>query len=154
MERIILWSLLIIGITLLFSSLRKPPIKNWILIFSLSSCFSTFFGVLVVEEKMLEYPVRFLSNYFSSSLLYEYLLFPVVCIYFYQTTYRSIYLNIVLQCILYTTVLTIIEFFFERYTELIKYHTWTWIYTFISTFLLMMFIRFLMQLISRKERYI
>jgi hypothetical protein len=154
MERIILWSLLIIGITLLFSSLRKPPIKNWILIFSLSSCFSTFFGVLVVEEKMLEYPVRFLRNYFSSSLLYEYLLFPVVCIYFYQTTYRSRYLNIVLQCILYTTVLTIIEFFFERYTELIKYHTWTWIYTFISTFLLMMFIRFLMQLISRKERYI
>lgn len=154
MERIILWSLLIIGITLLFSSLRKPPIKNWILIFSLASCFSTFFGVLVVEEKMLEYPVRFLGNYFSSSLLYEYLLFPVVCIYFYQTTYRSRYLNIVLQCILYTTVLTIIEFFFERYTELIKYHTWTWIYTFISTFLLMMFIRFLMQLINRKERYI
>ncbi|MEH6908620.1 CBO0543 family protein [Neobacillus drentensis] len=60
----------------------------------------------------------------------------------------------VLQCILYTTVLTIIEFLFERYTELIKYHTWTWIYTFISTFLLMMFIRFLMQLINRKERLI
>lgn len=154
MERIILWSLLIIGVTLLFSSLRKPPIKNWILIFSLSSYFSTFFGVLVVEEKMLEYPVRFLSNYFSSSLLYEYLLFPVVCIYFYQTTYRSRYLNIVLQCILYTTVLTIIEIFFERYTELIKYHTWTWKYTFISTFLLILFIRFLMQLINWKERYI
>ncbi|WHY03241.1 CBO0543 family protein [Neobacillus sp. DY30] len=154
MERIILWSLLIIGITLLFSSLRKPPIKNWIIIFSLSSYFSTFVGVLVVEEKMLEYPVRFLSNYFSSSLLYEYLLFPVVCIYFYQTTYGSRYLNMVLQCILYTTVLTIIEVFFERYTELIKYHTWTWIYTFISTFILMMFIRFLMQLINSKERYI
>jgi len=152
MERIILWSLLIIGIALLFSSLRKPPIKNWILIFSLSSYFSTFFGVLVVEENMLEYPVRFLSHYFSSSLLYEYLLFPVVCIYFYQTTYRSSYLNIVLQCILYTTVLTIIEIFFERYTELIKYHTWTWKYTYISTFLLIMFIRFLMQLINRKER--
>lgn len=154
MERIILWSLLIIGITLLFSSLRKPPIKNWILIFSLSSIFSTFFGVLVVEEKMLEYPVRFLSTYFSSSLLYEYLLFPVVCIYFYQTTYRSRYLNIVLQCIFYTTALTIIEFFIERYTELIKYHTWTWEYTFLSTFLLMMFIRFLMELINRKERHI
>lgn len=154
MDRIMLWSLLIIGISLLLSSLRKPPIKNWILIFLLASCFSTFIGVLVVEEKMLEYPVRFLSNYFRSSLLYEYLLFPVVCIYFYQTTYRSRYPNMVLQCILYTTVLTIIEFFLERYTELIKYHTWTWIYTFISTFLLMMFIRFLMQLINRKEREI
>lgn len=154
MDRIMLWSLLIIGISLLFSSLRKPPIKDWIIIFSLSSYFSTFFGVLVVEEKMLEYPVRFLSNYFSSSLLYEYLLFPVVCIYFYQTTYRSRNIIIVLQCMLYTTVLTIIELFFERYTDLIKYHTWTWIYTFLSTFLLMMFIRYLMKLINRKERHI
>ncbi|MCM3118252.1 hypothetical protein M3610_23785 [Neobacillus sp. MER 74] len=152
MERIILWSLLIIGITLLIYSLRKPPIIKWIGIFALSSYFSTFFGVLVVEEEMLEYPVRFLSNYFSSSLLYEYLLFPVVCIYFYQTTYCSRYFNIVLQGILYTTVLTIIEILFERYTELIKYHTWTWKYTFISTFLLMLFIRFLMHLINRKER--
>ena len=151
MERIILWSLLIIGIVLLFFSLRKPPIKNWILIFLLTSYFSTFLGVLVVEKKMLEYPVRFLSNHFTSSLLYENLLFPVVCIYFYQTTYHLRYIGIVIQCTLYTSALTIIEIIFERYTDLIKYHTWTWIYTFISTFFLMMFVRILMQLINKKE---
>lgn len=151
MERIILWSLLIMGISLLFFSLRKPVIKNWILIFLLASYFSTFLGVLVVEEKMLEYPIRFLSNYFTSSLIYEYLLFPVVCIYFYQTTYHSRFLNIVLQCILYTIVLTIIEVLFERYTELIEYHTWTWLHTYISTFILMMFIRILLQLLNKKK---
>ena len=151
MERIILWSLLIIGIVLLFFSLRKPPIKNWILIFLLTSYVSTFLGVLVVEKKMLEYPIRFLSNHFTSSLLYENLLFPVVCIYFYQTTYHSRYISMVIQCTLYTSALTIIEIIFERYTDLIKYHTWTWIYTFISTFFLMMFVRILMQLINKKE---
>lgn len=151
MEKIILWSLLIIGISLLFFSLRKPLIKNWLLIFLLASCLTTFLGVLVVEEKWLEYPVRFLGNYFSSSLLYEYLLFPVVSIYFYQTTYHSRYLNIVLQCILYTTVLTIIEVYLERYTDLIEYHTWTWLHTYISTFFLMMLVRILLQLINKKE---
>ncbi|WP_315969526.1 CBO0543 family protein [Oceanobacillus massiliensis] len=93
-----------------------------------------FIGVLVVEEKMLEYPIRLFSNYFASSLLYEYLLFPVVCIYFYQTTYHSKYMSIVLQCLLYTSALTVIEVLFERYTDLIEYHTWTWIHTFISIF--------------------
>jgi hypothetical protein len=151
-EKIILWSLLIIGIALLFFSLRKPPIKDWILIFLLTSFFSVFLGVLVVEEKMLEYPISFLSKYFSSSLLYEYLLLPVVCIYFYQATYYSRYPSIILKCALYTSVLTIIEVLLERYTDLIEYHTWTWIHTFISIFFLMMFIRILMQLINRQER--
>lgn len=151
MERIILWLLLIIGIALLFFSLRKPPIKDWILIFLLTSCFSIFIGVLVAKKKMLEYPIRFLSKYFSSSLLYEYLLLPVVCIYFYQTTYYSKYPSIILQCALYTSALTILEVLLERYTDLIEYHTWTWIHTFISTFFLMMFVRILMLLINRKE---
>ncbi|AZV41588.1 hypothetical protein BAOM_0977 [Peribacillus asahii] len=152
MERIILWSMLIIGIALLFFSLRKPPTKDLILIFLLTSFFSTFLGVIVVEEKMLEYPISFLSNYFSSSILYEYLILPVVCIYFYQATYYSRYPSIILKCTLYTAFLTIIEVIFERYTDLIKYHTWTWIHTFISIFFLFMFIRILMQLINKQER--
>jgi hypothetical protein len=150
-ERIILWSLLIIGIALLFSSLRKPPIKDWILIFLLTSYFSTILGVLVVEEKMIDYPINFLGEYFSSSILYEMLLLPVVCIYFYQKTYYSRYPDIILKCTLYTSALTIIEVLFERYTDLIKYYTWTWVYTFISLFFLMMFIRILMLLINKKE---
>lgn len=151
MERLILWVLFIIGIALLFFSLRKPFIKDWILIFLLNSYLSTFIGVLVVEEKMLEYPIRFFGNYFSSSLLYEYLLFPVISIYFYQTTYHSSYLIITLQCVLYTTGLTIIEVLFEKYTDLIEYHTWSYVYTFISTFFLLIFIRLFMQIINKKD---
>ncbi|MBM7585401.1 phosphatidylglycerophosphate synthase [Bacillus pakistanensis] len=151
MERLILWFLLIVGIVLLIFSLRKPPIKNWILIFLLTSYSSTFLGVLVVEEKMLEYPIRFLSKYYTSSFLYEYLLFPVVCIYFYQSTYQSSYLYMVLKCLFYTSLLTMIEVFFERYTDLIEYHTWTWLHTFISTFFLMMFVRITIQAINKKE---
>lgn len=149
MERIILWSLLIIGIALFFYSLRKPPIKDLILIFLLTSYFSIILGVLVVEEKMIEYPINFLRNYFSSSLLYEYLLLPVVSIYFYKATYYSRYPSIFLKCALYTSALTIVEVFLEKYTDLIEYHTWTWIYTFISIFFLMMFIRILMKFINK-----
>lgn len=150
-EKIILWSLFIIGIALLFFSLRKPPIKDSILIFLLTSYFSTAFGVFVVEEKMIEYPINFLSEYFSSSILYEMLLLPVICIYFNQNTYYSSNSYIIFKCTWYTSALTFIEVVFERYTDLIEYHTWTWIHSFISIFFLIMFIRSLMLLINMKE---
>lgn len=152
MEIIILWSLLIIGIALFLYSLRKPPIKDLLLIYFMTSFFSIFLGVIVVEEKLIEYPISFLSNYFSSSLLYEYLLFPVVCIYFYQATYNSKYPSMILKCLLFTSVLTIIEILLERYTDLIDYLNWSGVHSFISIFFLMLFIRISMKVINRFER--
>jgi hypothetical protein len=148
MDQFILWALLAIGIGLFFLSLRKPPLKDWLLIFFLSGNVTTFLGVFVEREKMLSYPVKFLSDYFDTSLLYEYVLFPVVCIYFYQTTYYAGYRGIFGQGLIYTAVLTIMEVGVERYTNLLHYNTWTWVHTFISVFLLMIFLRFVMKLIN------
>ncbi|MET3697066.1 hypothetical protein SAMN05877753_101356 [Bacillus oleivorans] len=154
MDKAILWTLLLIGVVLLFFGVRKPFIKDTLLVFLLSAYFSTFIGVFVVEEKMLRYPVRFLSEYFEVSILYEYVLFPVVCMYFFQTTRHSRYIGIALQCALYTTALTIVEVLLERYTDLIEYNTWNWIYTFISNFLLMIVVRILVHLINKRERWL
>ncbi|WP_254119667.1 CBO0543 family protein [Bacillus sp. FJAT-29790] len=151
MDRIILWALFIIGIVLIIFGLRKPFIKDWILVFLIKAYFSTFIGNLVVENEMLKYPVRFLSEYFKSSILYEYILLPVVCIYFYQTTYHSRFVNIILQCVLYSAALTITEVILEKYTNLIEYLTWTWIHTFLSTFFIMIFVRTLMYLINKRD---
>ncbi len=132
-------------------SLRKSPIKDWITIFLLTAYFSTFLGVIVERNKMIDYPVRVLHKYFDSSILYEYLLLPVVSIYFYKSTYNSRYPGIILQCSIYTSVLTIIEVLLERYTHLVEYLTWTWRLTFVSVFSLMFFVRIIMQLINRKD---
>ncbi|KKI91743.1 hypothetical protein WQ54_12975 [Bacillus sp. SA1-12] len=150
MEMVILWLLLIIGIVLFLFSFRKPPIKHWVLIYLLASYFSIFLGVIVVEENMLTYPVKFLDQYFSSSILYEYLLFPVVCMYFYQTTYRSKLIGIIGQALLYTAALTVTEFLFERYTDLIEYLSWTWLHTFLSIFFLMLILRFTAHLVNKE----
>ncbi|WP_087973494.1 CBO0543 family protein [Oceanobacillus rekensis] len=152
MEKIILWLTLIIGIALLLFSFRKAPTKDLLLIFLLTAYFSIILGVLVVEEKMLEYPINFLSNHFSSSLLYEYLILPVICIYFYLVTYYSRYPSIIIKCAIFTFVLTFIEVLLERYTDLLEYHTWTWVHTFIGVFFLIMFIRTLIMLIHKLER--
>ncbi|MBO8177627.1 MAG: hypothetical protein H0Z31_09265 [Bacillus sp. (in: Bacteria)] len=152
MDRILLWCLLIIGIGLFIFSLRKPLLmKNTILIFLMKAYFSSFIGVVVVEEKMVEYPVRFLSKYFDASLLFEYILYPIMCVYFYQTTVHSRFLGIVLQCALYTAGLTIIEVICEKYTDLITYHSWTWMHSYVTIFLLSLTVRLLLQLINKIE---
>jgi hypothetical protein len=152
MDRIILWALLIIGMVLLFFSLRKPLIKDSVLVFLMKSYFSTFFGVIVVEANLVEYPVRFLGQYFDTSIIFEYFLYPIMCVYFYQTSYRSSFLGIIVQCALYTSALTILEVLCEKYTNLIMYHTWTWLYSFLTIFLLSFLVRMLMQLINKREQ--
>jgi hypothetical protein len=153
MDRIILWVFLIIGIVLFIFSLRKPLLlKDTILVFLLKAYFSTFIGVIVVEEKMIEYPVRFLGKYFQASILFEYFLYPIMCVYLYQTTVHSRFLGIVLQCALYTAALTIIEVLCEKYTDLITYHSWSWLHSYIFIFLLSLFVRLLVQWINNIEK--
>jgi hypothetical protein len=159
MDKIILWSFFIIGLVLLFFILRKPLIKerkpiikDTILVFLMKAYFSTFIGIFVAKEKMIEYPVRFLSKYFETSIIFESFLYPIMCVYFFQTTYHSRLLGIIVQCALYTAALTIIEVFCEKYTNLIKYHTWTWMYSFITIFLLSLFVRMLMQWMNKMDQ--
>lgn len=146
MDKLILWALLFLGIALLlFSFIRKPLlIKNSLLAFLIQAYFSTFFGVIVVETHTLDYPVRFLPEYFDTSILFEYVLFPVVCVYFYQTSLRSSFLGIVGQSLLYTAAMTVIEVLCEKHTDLIEYYTWKWWYSFVTMFLLTMFVRSIM----------
>jgi hypothetical protein len=152
MDRILLWALLIIGIILFCFSLRKPLIKDTVLVFLLKAYFSSFFGVIVAEARLIEYPVRFLGQYFDTSILFEYFLYPIMCVYFYQTSYHSRLLGIIVQCTLYTAALTIIEVLCEKYTDLINYHTWTWMNSFITIFILSFFVRMIMELINKREQ--
>ncbi|WP_163528802.1 CBO0543 family protein [Halobacillus ihumii] len=150
MESIILWLLLIIGVILLIFIMTKLPFMEFLFGYLLTSYFAIVIGVLVVEEKMIDYPDKFLQNHFDSSLLFEYLLFPVVCLFFYRTSYHSSRIGILLQAALYTAALTAMELTIERYTSLVEYSTWTGIHTFFSVLIFMIFIRVLLQLLRTR----
>jgi membrane-bound metal-dependent hydrolase YbcI (DUF457 family) len=137
-----------LGISLLIFSLRKPPIKDKLLVFMFTGYCSTILGVIIVEKGMLLYPVSLFKNFFDTSPLYEFLLLPLVSIYYYQSTYYSGWIGIAVQGFFYTTVLAITEFLFERYTDLIQYNTWTWLDTFISVFLVLFLVRAIVQFVN------
>lgn len=149
MEKGILWFLLVLGIALFIFSLRKQPIKDWILSFLLTAYFAIFIGTIVADLKLVQYPVNLFGSYFSSSLLFEFVLFPVVTIYFYQTSHRSRMLGITFQCVVYTGGLTIVEALFQRYTDLVEYVHWSWTHTFLSVFCFLFAVRLLLKFINQ-----
>ncbi|WP_079528110.1 CBO0543 family protein [Halobacillus hunanensis] len=150
MEIIMLRVFLFIGIGLFILALRRPPQKDWLLIYFISAYFGSFIGALVVAHHLISYPVTFLKPPFHSSVLFEFLLLPIVCTYYYQTSYQSGIFGFIWQAGFYSSVLTIIEFFLEGYTDLIEYHQWKWYFTLITVFTFLICVRSLMWVIHKK----
>ncbi|MDP4550567.1 CBO0543 family protein [Alkalihalobacillus macyae] len=151
-EKTVLWILAGGGICLLLFNLRKSPFKDRLIVFLLSSYYSSILGILVVGEGLLTYPVNLFNSQFDSSLTYEYILFPLIGIYYYQTTFTSTWKGIVWQAVLYSVGITIIEVILEKYTGFIKYESWKWTYTLASTFGFLIIVRYLMKIITYKDQ--
>lgn len=150
-DKTILWLFLILGIVFFIVSLRMQPIKNWLLSFFIAAFFSGMIGVIVESMHLIEYPITFYKKAFPSSPLFEVLVFPVINVYFYQSTYRSSILGIIAQGFLYTSVLTIGETIIRKYTNLIVYTNWNWYITLVTVFCFLLAIRFLLKWINFKN---
>ncbi|MBT2686669.1 hypothetical protein J7I93_00565 [Bacillus sp. ISL-47] len=153
-ERSVLRSLLVIGIALFFNLIRKPPIKDWLLIFFLKSYIATFLDNLLVRKGYLKYPVNLFKT-FDVSVLFSYLIFPITCVYFNQITRHSGIKDILIKCLLFSAPSAIAEHFLEKKTQLITYKkSWNSFYSFTSiaaTFLMTRGIMGLIRKSSEKE---
>ncbi|WP_236691760.1 CBO0543 family protein [Niallia circulans] len=89
-EKLLLRVLFVIGIGSFLNLLRKPPLKDWLIIFLLKSYIASILDNLLVKKGYLTYPVKFLKT-FDVSVIFSYLLFPVTCIYYNQVTRNSRY---------------------------------------------------------------
>ncbi|HEX7065120.1 MAG TPA: CBO0543 family protein [Bacillales bacterium] len=151
MDKLLLWAFFLVGVLLLILSFRKSPVREWLFIFTFTGYLSSFLSVFVVEEGMLSYPVNIFPSYYDTSPLYEYLLLPVIFIYYYQTSYDSNWPGLIGQAFIYSAFLTIVEKFLEEYTKLIDYYTWTWVDSFLGIFFMMIFIRGTLKLLNRNK---
>ncbi|WNB91540.1 CBO0543 family protein [Bacillus sp. NEB1478] len=149
MEINILRSLFVISLVLFINLIRKPPIKDWLIIFLLKSYISSFLDTLLVKLGYLKYPVN-LFKIFDISVLFSYLIFPVTCIYFNQMTQNSNIIGTFVKSLLFSAPSTIVEYLIERKTNLIKYKkSWTPIHSFASITATFLFVRLLMILINK-----
>ncbi|WP_442919983.1 CBO0543 family protein [Metabacillus sp. B2-18] len=118
-----------------FAFIPKNKWRQASIIFLFQQFITWFLGLLVVELHLIEYPIRELSSVSKSSFLFEFLIFPIISIFFclYYPDTRSLWIKF-LYSSAYCTGITIPETIFERYTQLINYLKWDWYFTWLSIY--------------------
>ncbi|HJV16582.1 MAG TPA: CBO0543 family protein [Bacillales bacterium] len=91
------------------------------------------YGAIVVEKRLIEYPVRFLYFSYRISFVFEFFIFPVISVMFNihfpigkRLTHKILYI------FAFPTVITIIEIFLEKYTDVIHYLHWAWYWSWLT----------------------
>jgi hypothetical protein len=153
-EKNILIFLMVFGLISLVNLIRKPPVKDWIIIFLLKGFLSSILDNLIVKKGYIKYPVKLLKL-FDTSFIFDYLLFPITCVYYNQLTYQKELKTIIQRVFYFSIPMTLVEQWLENKTNLVKYKKgWNWFYTFTSlngTFLLVRTTIGLIRLKSDKE---
>lgn len=120
----------VITLFLLIFTVDWQYFRDWIVAFLFIGLLSVFWGNLVVEMNLIKYPFRILPQYFETSLLFDLWIFPTFCILYNQTTRKAGLWQIFYLALLFSGILTAIEYPLEKYTELIDYLDWSWFTSF------------------------
>lgn len=154
LEKNILRGLFIFGIFTFFQLIRKPPLKDWLLIFLLKGYIASILDNIFVKKGYLKYPVTLFKT-FDISVLFSYIIFPVTCIYFNQVTTSSRPLGIFAKSLLFSIPSAAAEHWIEKNTDLIRYkRNWTSFHSFASiasTFLAVRIVMGGIRKLSQKE---
>jgi hypothetical protein len=126
----------LITITLLIFFVPKARIREAIVIFMFKQMITWIIGLLVVELRMLEYPVRSFAYASKTSFDFEYFIYPSFCVLFnlYYPEGKS-FTKRFLHFIYFCSFLTGIEVVVEKYTDILVYLDWSWYITFVTLFI-------------------
>lgn len=131
-ERYTLRFLLVLGLIMFVNLIRKPPAKDWLLIFLFKGYISSILDKTAVTKNKIVYPVK-IVKWFDISFIFDYLLFPVVCVYYNQITKSSNLFLIIVRTFYFSVPMTLLENFFEKRTSLIKFKNgWNIYHSFLS----------------------
>jgi hypothetical protein len=131
--------LLIFGVIAFYKLMKKSPTKDWMMVFLFKGYLSSILDKLVVRKGYVNYPVKLFKS-FDISFIFDYLLYPIACVYYNQVTKSSNITGIILKSFYFSLPMTIVEHFFEKSTSLIRYkkgwNTYTSLVTLTTTFLI------------------
>jgi hypothetical protein len=126
----------IISIGLLILLVPIKRIREAIVVFLFKQTITWLFGLIVVELRLIEYPVRLLNLSTKASFTFEYFVYPVLCILFvlYYPNGKSLTRQF-MHYFYFSSAITVIEVLCEKYTDLIHYIHWNWFLSWITLFI-------------------
>jgi hypothetical protein len=126
------------GLLFLIFAVDWRCFRDWIVVFLYICVLDSLWGSAVVNAHLIEFPFRQFPQLFKMGLLFDYWIFPILCVFYNQITRESGLWPILYYALLFSAGMTAIEYPLELYTNLIKYIDWTWFttfYTLLITFL-------------------
>lgn len=129
-EQWILYGSLVGTVLALLFGVPKRKIRDAAVLFLFPQAITWLFGLVVVELKLIEYPVRSLPNVTRSSLDFEYFVYPALLVLFnLHFPEQGSKLKRFCWYAGATGAITGFETLLEVYTDLIVYQRWTWYWT-------------------------
>lgn len=149
-----LWVLLIIGIVLTPLSIKGKNYKKWLIAFFLNAYNNTFIASAIAKKGYLSYPVRFLPNLYTSSVIYDFLLCSLVTVWYCRSTVGDNWKKALAKVWLFVIPQVVTEALLEKNTKLIKYAKgWNWLTSLVTIAVAKLGIRtFLVMLDSYDEK--
>lgn len=113
--------------------MRKPPIKDWVLVYLFNAVTNCFIDNYLTERGTVKYPIRFLPKRFKTHILFDFLIYPTLTVLYNQITMKDKLFSVIIKTFYFTIPMFFIEFWAVRKTDLIKWNKgWKWYHTFIS----------------------
>ena len=133
LEKWILILSIFLTLLLLFKYVSKNKILDAHISFLFMQVQTWIYGTIVVENRLIEYPIRFIYYAYRVSLVFEYFIFPSISVLFnlHFPTKKS-FKHKILYVFSFPTVITLIEVLLEKYTKVIKYIHWSWFWSWIT----------------------
>ena len=152
-KRLLTIALLINTIILIPLILRKPPIKDWVIVYLFNAVTNGILDKFLTKYKFVKYPVRLFPEVFKTHLLFDFFLYPTFTVLYNQITYKDNALKAFIKLILITIPPFLIEVLAEKKTDYIIWtQKWKWYHTLFSLILKSSVTRLLITSIRRLSK--
>jgi hypothetical protein len=143
-----LFALCILGFPFL---VKKPNLKEMLIVFFSKGILSTLIDAYVVNTKRIKYPVRPFPKIFSTNILYDMLFFPLLSVIWIKQSYHDNIPKILLKSLTWSIPMSFLQWFLERKSMLFKWEKWSIFHTFGSISFTLLTIRGLHGLVKRMD---
>ncbi|MCL7749043.1 CBO0543 family protein [Halalkalibacter alkaliphilus] len=151
-ERVILNLGIIFGILSFPTLFKRPSVKFWLPLFIVDGLVNYAFDKTLVKTKKLKYPVRFLPKKFEINVIYDFLVCPILSVWYCQSTYNSKLPGIIGKLMLFGIPQAVYEIWLERCTKALKFKGgWTWVHSMFAVFIVKIISRIFLEICKRKK---
>ncbi|WP_411954814.1 CBO0543 family protein [Alkalibacillus sp. S2W] len=138
--------------SLLILLFRKPPIKNWLLVYLFNAVTNTIIDNFLVSLKILSYPVRYFPKVFNTHILFDFLIYPTFEILYNQMTEKDKLGPIIYKMFYLAVPMLFIETWAAKKTNLIAWQKWwKWYHTFFGFIIKSLITRSLIGFVNKIE---